>query len=123
MRHGRRKWLLKRGRSENAFLNAWIVILKVKMLNVKSRVVACASALDVFIGHYTGHHQLSERTGLDAGPIKQRADAQAPAPMVDSHENWNHLIIRRFSLKVDSRENENTQKLFSHEEVVFSFYG
>ena len=43
--------------------------------------------------------------------------------MVDSHENWNHLIIRRFSLKVDSRENENTQKLFSHEEVVFSFYG
>ena len=24
---------------------------------------------------------------------------------------------------VDSRENENTQKLFSHEEVVFSFYG
>ena len=29
----------------------------------------------------------------DAGPIKQKADAQASAPMVDSHENWNYLII------------------------------
>ncbi len=42
---------------------------------------------------------------------KTRADAQAPAPMVDSYENWNYLIISQFSSKEDSHENKITLKM------------
>ena len=46
------------------------------------------------------HHFSKQTLTVTIRPIrpmaKKKADAQASAPMVDSHENWNYLIISQF---------------------------